>query len=714
MEDREKKRRITSDQMDSSVRRRQAADAQSQRRRPQELGGRTRTASEREMGSRTRTASEREMGSRTRTASEREAGSRTRTAPEREMGSRTRTAPGREAGSRTRTMSERERVQRRREAMNAENRRPASRKAQLRRRRKRNLGLKISFLIILLILVAAVVFLWRHFSPSKEKADRNEYYGIKKENQMAVIINNQVMEPQGMIEDGKAYLQYELVKEHLNSRFYWDPNENVLLYTLPRDTVSVGVGSKEYTISKDKENVDYVILKTEGSTAYIAVDFVQQYTNIDFAVYSDPDRIMIVNDWGETSVATVKKDTQVRWLAGIKSDILTEVSKKAEVTVIEDEGDWKKIRTEDGFIGYVKKNTLKKEQTTTISREFEQPEYTSIKKDYTINMAWHNVTNTYANDTVLQMIAQSKGLTTISPTWFHVQDTEGNIESIASADYVNYAHQSNVEVWAAIRDFDGGIGSFEESLELLSRTSRRENLINQLIAEALQVGVDGINVDFEMISDECGDHYIQFIRELSVRCRQNSLVLSIDNYVPKGFNMQYNREEQGNVADYVVIMGYDEYYGGSPVAGPVSSYNYVKEGIEETLKEVPAEKVISGIPFYTRLWMETPKTEQELAEQQGTDEAEYAANVTSEACDMYDARAKVDTAGAEIVWDDEAKQNFSTWTSDGVTYKIWLEDAQSIEPKLKLMKDNKLAGTAAWALGLEDTEIWQLIQQYTN
>ena len=185
------------------------------------------------------------------------------------------------------------------------------------------------------------------------------------------------------------------------------------------------------------------------------------------------------------------------------------------------------------------------------------------------------MTNCTANSTVLEKIAATKGLTTIAPTWYHVKDTEGNLESISSAEYVNYAHQSNIEVWATIRDFDGGISSNEESLALLSSTSSRENLINQLIAEALQTGIDGINVDFEKISQECGEHYIQFIRELSVRCRQNGLVLSVDNYVPKGYNMQYNRKEQGVMADYVVIMGYDEHFGGSPEAGSVSSYNFV-------------------------------------------------------------------------------------------------------------------------------------------
>lgn len=349
-----------------------------------------------------------------------------------------------------------------------------------------------------------------------------------------------------------------------------------------------------------------------------------------------------------------------------------------------------------------------------ITRKFEEQDYSNISKDYTINMTWHNVTNQDANNAVAQRIAQTKGLTTLAPTWIHVADTNGNISSIASADYVSYAHKQNVEVWMTVRDFDGGISSEKESYELLSYTSRRETLITQLIAEALRVGVDGINVDFEKISDKCGEHYIEFIRELSVKCRQNGLVLSVDNYVPKSFNTQYDRKEQGIVADYVVIMGYDEYYAGSPEAGPVSSYNYVKEGITETLKEVPAEKVISGIPFFTRLWKETPKTEEELKSDKGTDAEQYSATVESDAYGMDNAQAVVKQAGVDTTWDKKAGQNYATWEADGSKYEIWLEDSKSIEAKLKLMKKYKLAGTAEWSLGQESSDIWNLIQKYVN
>ena len=590
---------------------------------------------------------------------------------------------------------------------------PAER-ARMRRRRKRQRMIQFVLLIILIIAAIAGIILWKRYSPSKEQYDMKKYYGIEKDGQVGITVDNKVVEAEGKLEGGKVYVAYNIVRDYINSRFYWDPNENVLLYMLPEDMISVDVGSKDYSISRKKKSEDYVILKTEGNTAYIALDFVQQYTNIDYEVSNNPDHVMIRTKWGKTDVATVKKNTQVRYQGGVKSPVLAELKKKDEVTVVESEQNWKKVRTADGVIGYVKNKALKNEEKKNITRKFEEQDYSNITKDYTINMAWHNVTNQDANNAVAQRIAQTKGLTTLAPTWIHVADTNGNISSIASADYVSYAHKQNVEVWMTVRDFDGGISSEKESYELLSYTSRRETLITQLIAEALRVGVDGINVDFEKISDKCGEHYIEFIRELSVKCRQNGLVLSVDNYVPKSFNTQYDRKEQGIVADYVVIMGYDEYYAGSPEAGPVSSYNYVKEGITETLKEVPAEKVISGIPFFTRLWKETPKTEEELKSDKGTDAEQYSATVESDAYGMDNAQAIVKQAGVDTTWDKKAGQNYATWEADGSKYEIWLEDSKSIEAKLKLMKKYKLAGTAEWSLGQESSDIWNLIQKYVN
>ena len=574
--------------------------------------------------------------------------------------------------------------------------------------------IKVFIFLIIIVGVIGGAFLIKKYGPTKERADLNEYYGIQNQNQLAVIIDNEVLGAPGIILDGKAYVEYSVVRDYLNGRFYVDYNENILLYTLPDGTIRVDVGSAEYMLQKEKKSVGYTILKMEGSTAYISLDFVQEYTNIDFQIYEDPNRVMIVSDWGETTVATVKRNTQVRYRGGVKSPILTEVSKKDIVTVIEDEDNWKKIRTEDGYVGYIKTNCLKNETKEEISRAFKEQVYPNISKDYTINLAWHVVTNKTANNTVLSMIADTKGLTTISPTWFTVADTSGNINSLASSQYVNYAHQSNIEVWGLVRDFDGGIGSYEESYELLSHTTNRENLINQLIAEALKTGLDGINVDFEKISTECGEHFIQFVRELSVKCRQNGIILSVDNYVPRGYNQHYNLKEQGVVADYVIIMGYDEHYAGSYESGPVASLDYVKSGIEEALKVVSKEKLINAVPFYTRLWKEVPKTEGELAAEEGTEAAEYSVKVTSVAYGMKAAEQVIATAGAQIVVDEETGHNYAQWEADGATYKIWLEDEAALEAKLKLMKENDLAGCAAWRLGYEKSDTWELILKYVN
>lgn len=570
--------------------------------------------------------------------------------------------------------------------------------------------------------------IWQRYGASDEKADLEQYYGLDQEDEIALVINNEVVREDadtteadtgsapvpGKVYDGQYYVEYSVVRERINKRFYWDPNESVLLYTLPDGNVSVEVGSSEYTEITEKKNTDYTILRTEGRTAYIALPFIQEYTNMEYEVYDNPDRAVITSEWGKIQTAEIKRDTQVRYQGGVKSPILTEISKGSKVVVLDDENDWMKVGTEDGFVGYVKTNALRDAATETTSREFEEPVYTNISKDYTINMAWHNVSNSDANSYILETIAGTKGLTTIAPTWFSLSDTEGNVSSLADSDYVNYAHQSNLEVWAVLRDFHGGINSYDETYEVLSYTSKRTKVINQVIAEAIETGIDGINLDFELISTECGQHYIQFVRELSVKCRQNGLVLSVDNYVPQPYNEHYDIEEQGAVADYVVIMGYDEHTEGSYEAGSVASIGYLKNGITDALESVPTEKLIAGVPFFTRLWFETPKTEEELADEAGTEAASYPDKVTSTAYSMDEAAQVVKNAGAEAQWDKETMQNYAEWDADGGTYKIWLEDEQSLEEKLKVIKSNNLAGVAEWSLGMEDSGVWDLILQYVN
>ena len=503
--------------------------------------------------------------------------------------------------------------------------------------------------------------------------------------------------------------------DYLNSRFYWDQAENLLLYTTPTEVVTAAVGSNTYTQGNQSYTESYVPVKVDGDTAYVALSYIQKYTALQYEVMTDEvNRVVITTEFGTVETVTAKRTGQVRYRAGIKSPILTEVKKGDILYVLEEEediGDWTKVRTADGFIGYIRNRSLGSRGEETIESNYEEPEYTSISKDYTINMAWHQVTNSDANSNVLEMIANTKGLTTISPTWFFLNDNEGNIESLASQTYVNYCHQNGIEVWALVEDI-----TYKDSIvdyEILSRTSSRQRLVSNLIARAIEYDLDGLNIDFEYINADSAKAFLQFLRELSIRCRQNGIVLSVDNYRPADHNTFYDLEEQAVVVDYVILMGYDEHYAGSETAGSVASINWVREGIELALEQVPAEKLINAVPFYTRLWEERPLTEEEEAELPATDTSVHV-KVSSRAYGMDAIDEVLADNGAEKTWDETSGQYYAEYTADGNTYKVWLEEEESIALKASLIKEYNLAGISAWKLGFERQDIWDVILRYVN
>lgn len=567
-------------------------------------------------------------------------------------------------------------------------------------------------LIVIVVIFSAIYSIIEKMTPTKEKADLYQVYDISKdaENQVAVIMQNTLNKNiKGLLVEGHIYIDIDTVKEYFNSRFYWDNNENVLIYTTPTDVIKAELGSKDFYVSKTKNSVDYEIVKTDGNQVYISIDFVQSYSNIDYSFQTEPNRVCITYQWDKRNYATVKDESEIRVKGNIKSPVVKQVDKKEEVTVISEGKTWVKVRTEDDLIGYIKKKSLSKIKEEALTREFEAPVYTSITKDYKINLAWHQVTVPSANDALDDMLANVKGVNTISPTWFKLEDNEGNITSLADMDYVNQAHGEGLEVWALVDDFSDTVDQYQ----LLSYSSKREYLINQLIAAAIEYNLDGLNIDFENISVEAGEHFVEFLRELSVKCRNNGIVLSVDNYAPTSSTEHYDRTEQGIIADYVILMGYDEHWAGCGEAGSVASLPFVKDGILNTLKEVPASKLIHAIPFYTRIWIETPEALAEAGDTVIQDvDGNYVLN--SQAVGMDAADDALERNGVEPIWIDDIGQYYGEYQKDGSTCRIWLEEERSIEEKLKLMQENNLAGVAFWKLGFERSDIWDVIQKYTN
>ncbi|MGL5259604.1 MAG: glycosyl hydrolase family 18 protein [Lachnospiraceae bacterium] len=553
------------------------------------------------------------------------------------------------------------------------------------------------FCAIILIIIIGVVSLlsgvFDRFSYSDVKRDLLSYFNIQGD-EVALIIENEIREEKAYTIDEVHYLKYNDIKTMFNDRFFYDFNEGLLLYTTPTQIIKTTIGDTIYTVDQELVEEDYVITRIINEELYVAIDYVNKYTNFTYEVFANPTRIQIKTNAKEIVVANIKKDTQVRYQGGIKSDILRELVIGEEVIVLEELENWSKIITNDALIGYVENKRLENKETKQEEEinVYVMPEYSDNTRDYTINLGWHQVMSVGANATIHERIKDTKSMNVISPTWYSLNDNNGNFTSLASQDYVRAAHENGLEVWALIDNFNANVST----CEVLTYTSKRERLIKGVIEETLKYGIDGINLDFEEVSYDAGEAYVQFIRELSIQCRLNNIVLSIDNYVPRESTTHYNRKEQGIVADYVIIMGYDEHWGGGGVAGSVASIKFVEDGIQRTINEVPSRKVINAVPFYTRVW----KTE--------------GNTVTSEAVGMEVASSFIERNAVEVFWDEETCQNYGEIQIDNIFYQVWLEDEKSIETKLTIMKKYDLGGVAAWKLGFETPTIWNVIAAYVN
>ena len=538
----------------------------------------------------------------------------------------------------------------------------------------------VAVLIILVAILGIVTHVVMKYIPSSEKMDLNEYYGEMADGEIALVIGTEKLEERGLVEGDRVYLPLDVVNTYLNQRYYWDSANQQILYATPSELTSASASS---------EAGDKVWVKDDK--VYLNLTYVQEFTDLDAYITKDPYRIAIQYKFKNVKTVTVKKNTSIRYRGGIKSAILTSVKKGTKLRLIEEMENWDQVATDDGYIGYIDKKKVGEAEKTKFERSFKKEEYSYLTMDSKVNMVWHQVTSTDANAYFADATANMTGVNVISPTWFYLTDTSGNIASIASADYVSQAHEKGLQVWGLIDNFTQEVST----TETLSSTAARQNIISQLIQAAQDVGMDGINVDFESLSEDVGIHFLEFLRELSIECHKNNLVLSVDNPVPEDFTSHYDRAEQGRVVDYVIIMGYDEHYVGSE-AGSVASLPWVEQGIQDTLDEVPAERVINAIPFYTRLWRTT------------------GGNVTSEAIGMDQAQQTIADNNVETYWDKTTSQNYGKYDIDNSTYQIWLEDAQSVAEKVKLVSKYDLAGVSAWKLGFENNGIWQVISDNLN
>ena len=546
--------------------------------------------------------------------------------------------------------------------------------------------------LILIVLVGAagvVSFLINRYKPGTEYMAGNEYFNLTDENSVALIQNGELLEEQAVLIGGEPYAAYTYVESQLNSCFYWDEETKGILLTTSGGVQTLLPG--DAAVAKTPGGQPAVQQESDG-TVYISLDVVKEYTDLDYAYYSDPNRVVIRNEWDGVEQATVQSDTaQVRQKGGIKSLILADVQKGDTLLYLENLDNWCKVMTADGYTGYIQTEDISEPEAIE-ARTAKKDSYERITRDHKINLVWHQSTSTESNDAMAEMTAEMTGVNVISPTWFSVTDETGTISSLASADYVKLAHEAGREVWGLIDNFNE---AFDETTDL-AYASVRSRIIEQLLAEAASCGMDGINVDFENLKEAGIPHYLQFLRELTSAAHAQNLVVSVDTPVPQAYTMYYQRGEQARFVDYMIVMAYDEHFAGSEEAGSVSSLPFVQQAVEEMTRVMPADQVICGIPFYTRVW--TEKFGQSA--------------ITSEVLGMDGAKNYAKENQMTETWDASLGQNVATVETSDARYRIWMEDEQSMEEKLKVIQSADLAGVAEWKLGFECADVWSLISEY--
>ncbi len=560
----------------------------------------------------------------------------------------------------------------------------------MRKRQKQDPVRIVLLLAAAVALIGIISFAAGRFIPTSSKRDPKEYFGIEGRDEVGVVVNGHVFETPGITLNEEIYLPIDEVSKYLNPGFFYSENENMFIITTPVEKIAVSVADsaeQNLFVSRDGKN-------------YISYNYLYQYTDMDGdVVLGDTDRIVIRTVF-DYDMRTVGEKAVVRERPTIRGLVLEKPEAGTQVSILEsdgsmDAGAWTRVTTPTGYTGYVENKYLEGDMIH-VTEDRVRPEliYTHILREDKINMVFHQTDNQASNNMLAQSLEGVSGVNVIAPTWFYLESPEGDMSSVASDTYVATAHSRGLSVWTVANDFDGAVNSSKDTFSALSTYAGRSKIIDTIVSETVRVGADGINIDFEKVNADCAPYFQEFIRELSVSCRTQGLVLSIDAYVPT-YTKYLGRAELARTADYIVCMCYDEHTSGSETAGSVSSLPFVQKGIRDTLKEVPPEQTVIALPFFTRLW----KVNENAAP-------------TSSAMGMGEAAAWLSENAANVVWDEETGQNYAEAKGVDGTSEIWIEDAQSISEKMKEVMAAGCAGVAEWKLGLETQDIWQVISDH--
>jgi len=541
---------------------------------------------------------------------------------------------------------------------------------------------RIAIALAILLVTIVVLIIAKNFTKEKISATTN------------LIINNrdvtERLKHDIKIEDGIVYISMDDVKNFFDKYIYLEKETDEIVTTYDDKIASIGFEANKLTLNGSVKKTNARVV-SDGENYYLPISEMLEVYNIELDNIEETNTITFDSLDRKQVKATVKSKSSVKSQGKFLSRLIAKVEKGSQVVVIgETEGEkWVKVRTETGKIGYIKTNKL--ENITTV-REEEIKEKQILGK---VNMFWDYFSQwVQAPNRAGQVI---EGVNVVSPSFFYLDEDNGTLrENVGDAGktYINWAHSNGYKVWPMLSNADAGI---KITSNILNSYTKRQALIQSIVEKCALYDIDGINVDFENMYEADKDKFSRFIIELMPRMQEMGIVLSVDVTAPDGapnWSMCYDRNVIGNVADYLVFMAYDQYGTSSTEAGTTAGFNWIETSLKKIIEydEVDTEKIILGMPFYTRQW---------TIASDGTIKSRTVVSMMN---------TKIPT-NVEKQWDDTLKQYYIEYKSGKNTIKMWIEDGTSIKQKVSLVSKYNLGGAACWRKDMETSNVWTIIRE---
>jgi spore germination protein YaaH len=507
-----------------------------------------------------------------------------------------------------------------------------------------------------------------------------------------------------LIEGKTIYVPFTFLKE-VDSSILFDEKSQSVIITTKDKVVQMPSESLTYYINQNPVKLEIPAFKKKNGEHYIALDTILPFYPISFKVLDETNTIYIEKNGEVRKHATILNDDiheeklRLRIDADLQSPYTAQTLPKEEVVIEGEKGDYYFVRKENGMAGYVDKEFVKVEKTETVVVEQTIEKAILPEINGPIHLTWEAV---YSKNPNTSTIPDMPGVNVVSPTWFKLGGPDGTVHNLASIEYVKWAKSKGYQVWGLFsNDFNPDL-----THEAFKDFETRQNIIVQLLHFSQMYELNGFNLDIENVRNEDGPLITQFVREATPYFHEAGLNVSMDiTFISSSGNWSafYERDKLSEIVDYMVVMAYDEHWGSSPVAGSVASLPWVEKNLQNLLKVVQNEKLILGVPLYTRLWKEETGADGQV-------------KVTSDSMSMDEVREWLNEHQLAPVFDDASGQNYAEYYSaeENATYKVWLEDELSLKKRAELANKYNLAGVASWSRYFAAPQAWTALQMTNN